>query len=71
MKYQKHYLGEKGNEKYCPLKRGVPCDSICAWFDHENLDCKFMGSLLDINYELRHINENTKGDKDDKRKFKF
>ena len=70
MKLQKHYLSEKNFEKQCPLQNGNRCDSYCAWFDHENLDCKLIGSLLDIKYELRYLNEKKKGDRDGKREFK-
>ena len=69
MKYQKHYLAEKGNPKMCPIS-STSCDSTCAWFDHEDQDCKLIGSLLDIKYELRYLNEKKKGDKDGKREFK-
>ena len=72
MKYQKHYLSDDKSPKYCPLQgdRVIQCDSFCAWFDHENLDCKLIGSLLDIKYELRYLNEKKKGDRDGKREFK-
>ena len=70
MKYQKHYLSDKDFEKRCPLNKFSACDSYCAWFDHEDQDCKLIGSLLDIKYELRYLNEKKKGDRDGKREFK-
>ena len=57
MKYQKHYLSEKGNDKYCPFKMGVSCDSHCAWFDHEELDCRKILTQKNILYELRNIDK--------------
>ena len=57
MKYQKHYLSEDGNNKHCPINER-PCDSWCAWFDHEEQDCKLIGGLLDIKYELKDISKN-------------
>lgn len=55
MKYQKHYLSGKGNDnKLCPLKQGViQCDSYCAWFDHEEQDCRKILALQNIVHEMR------------------
>ena len=54
------------------------CDSSCAWFDHENQDCRLLGmmwkirdDLHDITDELEGINFNLREGKDDKREFKF
>ena len=47
MKYQKHYLADDKQSKYCPLNRGT-CDSNCAWFDHENQDCRQLGMMWKI-----------------------
>ena len=79
MKYQRHYLSEdKGNNKLCPLQTLIQCDSHCAWFDHENQDCRQLGmmwkirdDLHDIADELGGINLILKEGKDDKRAFKF
>ena len=73
MKYKKHYLSEEGKfNKQCPLQSGIcQCDSYCAWFDHEWEDCKLIGSLIDIKYELRFLNEDKKGVRTERRTFKF
>ena len=62
MKYQKHYLSEKGYETRCPLEHGA-CDSYCAWFDHEEQDCRKILALNNIIYELRNINDKLRGNK--------
>ena len=58
MKYQKHYLADDKQSKYCPLNRGT-CDSNCAWFDHENQDCRQLGMMWKIvealNYDKREF----------------
>ena len=61
MKYQKHYLSEEGKfNKLCPLSGGdhdIQCDSFCAWFDHEDQDCRKILALEDIVHELRKEKE--------------
>ena len=59
MKYQKHYLSDKKSPKYCPLQTGViQCDSFCAWFDHENQDCRQIGMIWKIREDLQDISKN-------------
>ena len=58
MKYQKHYLSSKFNKKHCPLNRDYPCDSHCAWFDHENQDCRQIGMIWKIREDLQDISKN-------------
>ena len=57
MKYQEHYLATKSTKKFCPLKDGGICDSYCAWFDHEELDCRKILTQKNILYELRNIDK--------------
>ena len=57
MKYQKHYLNEKGFEKRCPFNNGG-CDSYCAWFDHEHQDCRQLGMIWKIREDLQDISKN-------------
>ena len=78
MKYQKHYLSDGKNLKFCPLQHGIDCNSYCAWFDHENQDCRLLGmmwkirdDLHDIADEIKGVNFNLREVKDDKREFKF
>ena len=59
MKYQKHYLSDKRSDKFCPLSDNS-CNSNCAWFDHEEQDCRMIGSLLNIKYELMDLSDITK-----------
>ena len=77
MKLQKHYLNEKNFEKQCPLQNGNRCDSYCAWFDHEEQDCRMIGGfwkvregLTDVTDLLTDIRDCMRG-KDDEHKFKF
>ena len=68
MKYQKHYLADEKNSKSCPLNAGN-CDSYCAWFDHEEQDCRKILALQNIVYEMR---KNTlKEEFENDREFKF
>ena len=53
MKYQKHYLSDDSSNKLCPLQIGNQCDSWCAWFDHEDLDCRMVLGINDISLILR------------------
>ena len=78
MKYQEHYLSEKGNNKYCPLQVSMICNSHCAWFDHENQDCRQLGMMWKIRDDLHDITDAIDGisniireGKDAKREFKF
>ena len=65
MKYQKHYLGEKN----CPLQqKTIQCDSYCAWFDHEEQDCRKLITQSEIKYQLIRIGDLLEHDK---REFKF
>ena len=48
MKYQKHYLSDKNNNKMCPMQRNYQCDSYCAWFDHEAQDCRLILYIGDL-----------------------
>ena len=59
MKYQKHYLSDDKSPKYCPLQgdRVIQCDSFCAWFDHENQDCRQLGMMWKIREDLQEINK--------------
>lgn len=67
MTYKRHYLSEKGSLKYCPLQHGIDCNSYCAWFDHEEQECKIFTILWGIRQEFRNYKRE---DKDD-RQFKF
>ena len=76
MKYQKHYLSDEKSSKFCPLNAGS-CDSYCAWFDHEDQDCRMIGgfwkvreSITDVTDLLTDIRDCMRG-KDAKREFKF
>ena len=79
MKYQKHYLSDDKNWKVCPINtKFSKCDSYCAWFDHENQDCRQLGMMWKIKEDLQEINrtifegfEYIGGKKIDKREFKF
>ena len=51
-KYQKHYLSEGDFDMSCPLNHGR-CDSYCAWFDHEDQDCRMVLGINDISLILR------------------
>ena len=53
MKYQKHYLSEEKDLKWCPLQSGIDCTSRCAWFDHEDQDCRMVLGIKDISLILR------------------
>ena len=64
MKYQEHYLATKTTKKFCPLKDGGICDSYCAWFDHEEQDCRMIGGFWKIVEAIRD-------GYDPKREFKF
>ena len=70
MKYQKHYLSDDKSNKLCPLSRlEHSCDSYCAWFDHEEQDCRKILALQNIVYEMR---KNTlKEEFENDREFKF
>ena len=52
-KQQRHWLGNK----YCPLKSSVLCSGQCAWFDHEEEDCRLIGGFWKIREELREMRE--------------
>lgn len=54
MKDQEHYLGRI----MCPLNRSFDCSSNCAWFDHEEQDCRKILTQKNILYELRKLNKN-------------
>ena len=58
MKYQKHYLSDEKSPIYCPLSRGIRCDSFCAWFDHEHHDCRQLGMICKIREDLQSISKN-------------
>ena len=69
MKYQKHYLSDEGNNKYCPLQgdRVIQCDSYCAWFDHEEQDCRMIGGFWKVREQLTELKEQTTKLEDDVR----
>ena len=62
MKYQKHYLSDdSGNNKMCPLQPGLgQCDSYCAWFDHENQDCRMIGGFWKVREGLAEVSDHLK-----------
>ena len=51
-KTQRHWLGYK----ICAFK-SVACTGICAWFDHEEEDCKLLGGFWKIKQELTDIKD--------------
>ena len=57
MKYQYHYLSKVNNMLRCPLNVDVSCTSRCAWFDHENQDCRQLGMMWKIREDLQEINK--------------
>ena len=68
MKYQRHYLSEDKNLKWCPLQSGIDCTSRCAWFDHEEQDCRKLIIQSEIKFQLIRIGDLLEHDK---RAFKF
>ena len=55
--YQEHYLSEEHDKKTCPFNRSYLCNGHCAWFDHEDKDCRKILALEDIVHELRKEKE--------------
>lgn len=53
MKIKKHYLGNLE----CPFNRDYYCTSECAFFDHEEQDCRKILTQKNILYELRNIDK--------------
>ena len=71
MKYQKHYLSDDSSNKLCPLQQGViQCDSYCAWFDHEEQDCRKLLTQSKIEYNLIRIG-NLMEKENGRRTYKF
>ena len=68
MKYQYHYLSEVNNMLRCPLNVDVSCTSRCAWFDHEEQDCRKLITQSEIKYQLIRIGDLLEHGK---REFKF
>ena len=56
MKYKKHYLSNDGNNKHCPINERT-CDSWCAWFDHENQDCRMIGGFWKVREGINEVVE--------------
>ena len=54
-KYQQHYLSDKHSNKLCPLQTIIQCDSHCAWFDHEEQDCRMIGGFWKVREGLNDI----------------
>lgn len=60
MSYKEHYLSEEHDKITCPLNRKYLCNGHCAWFDHEEQDCRIFESFWTMREGLNEINDNLK-----------
>ena len=75
--YQEHYLSEEHDKKTCPFNRSYLCNGHCAWFDHEEQDCRMIGGFWKITTSINNFADIIEyykeklEDKNDKREFKY